>query len=94
MAEHIHEFGDPRTVPIGSARMCRGRVGEPGFQRDCLKWGVRHRGRVAWEDPTVDELIGLIAHMIEATAIGEAMVLIHGREHGIQRARQALGYPP
>lgn len=85
MAEHEHDFGlDARAAPIGAARMCH--------VAGCTQWGVRHRRRVRWEDPTVDELIGLIDHMIYATAIGQAMQIIHGRERGLQRAREVLGY--
>lgn len=42
---------------------------------------------------TLDELFTVTAHMMEATAIGQAMQLIHGREHGLERAREVLGYP-
>lgn len=84
MTEHEHDFGDARKVPIGTARPCR--VGS------CAEWGVRHRGRVIWEKPTVEELIGLTAHMMEAIAIAEAMVIIHGQDRGMRRAREVLGY--
>lgn len=82
--EHEHDWGDARTAPIGTARPCR--VG------DCTKWGVRHRRKVRWEEPTVEELIGLTAHMMEAVAIAQAMQIIHGSERGLARAREALGY--
>jgi hypothetical protein len=46
-----------------------------------------------WRPLTPDELVSVTAHMMEATAIGQAMVLFHGRERGIARAREVLGYP-
>ena len=85
MTEHEHDFGlDPRQAPIGTARMCRA--------PDCTHWGVRHRGRVRWEDPTADESIRLTAHMMRDIAIAQAMQIIHGRERGLARAREMLGY--
>lgn len=84
MAEHEHDFGDARSAPIGAARICR--------VAECTEWGVRHRGKVRWEPPTVDETIALVEHMMWATAVGQAFTIIHGRERGLRRAREVLGY--
>lgn len=82
--DHDHDFGDARTAPIGSARMCK--VG------DCTQWGVRHKGRVRWEDPTPDEQVSLVARMMEDIALAQAMQMIHGRERGLGRVREIRGY--
>lgn len=81
-AEHEHEFGDARSVPPRTAKMCA--------VEGCTQWGVAWRQK--WRQPTAEETISLLAHMIEATAIGRAMILIHGRDYGIRRAREVLGY--
>lgn len=46
-----------------------------------------------WRPLTPDELLTVTAHMMEACAIANAMTIIHGRERGVRRAREVLGYP-
>jgi hypothetical protein len=82
--DHEHDFGDARAAPIGSARLCT--------VADCVQWGVRHKYRVRWEDPTANELVSLTARMMEDIAIAQAMQIIHGPERGLARARYLRGY--
>lgn len=76
-----HDLGEPRP---GVVQMCRA--------DDCtaLRIGTR-RGR--WRELTFDEQSAVTAHMMQAIAIADAMVIIHGPERGMRRAREVLGYP-
>jgi len=84
MSEHEHEWGEPADFPIGTAMMCTA-------QTDCTEWAVRDTGQ-RWRAPTPTELTSLVMHMMEAIVIAQTMQIIHGRERGMVRARQALGY--
>ena len=83
MPKHEHRFklkGPPGTVLFCEADVC-------GEVRIVTSGKIRTMRR-----PTVDEQLTIIAHMMQATAIGQAMQIIHGKERGIQRAREVLGY--
>lgn len=80
-AEHEHRFGGyqgPRQLGWCLEPRCMEvRVGD-------------YRG--VWRRLTVDETFGLVEHMMYATAIGQAMTIVHGHDRGLQRAREVLGY--
>jgi hypothetical protein len=81
MADHEHDFGGyqgPRKLA-----WCR--------HPDCMEVRVGDR-RGVWRKLNADETISLTAHMIEAIAIADAMVIVHGQDHGMRRAREVLGY--
>lgn len=80
MSEHEHEFdGSPKRNLV---RIC--------VDRNCreLRIGTGKR----WRKLTADEYITVTAHMMEAISIAQAMQIIHGKERGLDRARQVLGY--
>lgn len=78
MPDHEHDFG-----PVGdrlTAAMCR----DP----DCVEWGVSTGKR--WREPTSAESVSLALRMIEDVAMADALVMIHGRERGLAKARFLL----
>jgi hypothetical protein len=77
---HEHVFAVPRyrVVTMCSVEGCTE-----------MRVGTR-RGRL--RSLTPDEVVSVIARMMEDIAVAEAMTVIHGRERGIARAREVLGY--
>jgi hypothetical protein len=78
--DHRHRFG--RWWPEGRVAMCG--IG------DCTAIRVVRGGQMC--ELSYDETIAVMAHQLEAIAIAQAMMMIHGRERGMRRAREALGY--
>lgn len=79
--DHQHRFS-PQRRRVGTIVWCL----EPGCG------SMRVWGRLTHRPLNYTETINVIAHMLEATAIGQAMQIIHGRERGLRRAREVLGY--
>lgn len=81
--EHEHDFGDPAP---GSVVYC--------VVNGCVEMRVRPRDKRRKLRPLKpSEQIQVMAIQMEDIAIAQAMTIIHGRERGIRRAREALGYP-
>lgn len=83
MTAHEHAYG--ALAERGTVGWCRAGDG-------CRHMRVVDHRTGQWRDLTGPELLNVTAHMLEADAIGRAMTMIHGREHGQARARQVLGY--
>lgn len=77
---HEHEFDGKPTE--GLVRMC--------VDRNCtaLRVGTGRK----WRELTGTELVSVTARMMEDIAVAQAMTIIHGRERGMKRAREVLGY--
>jgi hypothetical protein len=80
VSEHEHRFP---AAKFKVAVMCR--------VSDCTEWRIGTK-RGGLRELTPDELITLAARMMEEIAITEAMQIIHGKERGLQRAREVLGH--
>lgn len=77
---HEHEFeGSPEKGRVG---MC--------IDRNCT--AVRVGTGRKWREPTGSEQLSITARMMEDIAIADAMIIIHGKERGMKRAREVLGY--
>jgi hypothetical protein len=80
METHVHDFGQSKFKVV---KMCQ--IG------DCteLRIGTKRGG---FRELTGEELLTAAARMMEDICIAQAMQIVHGKERGMQRAREVLGY--
>jgi photosystem II stability/assembly factor-like uncharacterized protein len=90
-SSHRHDAPLPPRW-AGRRRVILGRVRKGTLDLSAADWRVWTGRR--WRPLTGEELLAVTAHMMEAIAIGEAMQIVHGRDRGVARAREVLGYGP
>lgn len=80
--EHEHEFPKAKFREVV---MCRS---DPANCSE-IRIGTK-RGNL--RNLTGNELLSVVAHMMEDICVVQAMQIIHGPERGMKRAREVLGY--